>query len=79
VKITKERLKKIIKEELDEEVVVVAGHERLKSKVLKDLVDNLRFLGQQSEQIEAGEYDFDTILTILRNSHAAIKGLKGKK
>ena len=79
MKITKERLKKIIKEELDEEVVVVAGHERLKSKVLKDLVDNLRFLGQQSEQIEAGEYNFYTILTILRNSHAAIKGLKGKK
>ena len=66
MKITKQRLKEIIKEELDEEVVVVAGHKRLKSKVLKDLIDNLRFLGQQSEKIEAGEYNFDTILTIFR-------------
>jgi hypothetical protein len=79
MKIKKEELIEIIKKEINEEVVVVDGHKRLKSKVLKDLVDNLRFLGEQSEQIEDGEYDFDTILTVLANSREAIKGLKGKK
>ena len=79
MKIAKSTLKKIIKEELENKTVFVAGHERLKSRVMKDLAGHLEYLGQQSAEVRAGTADYETILTTLANSYEAIKGLKGKE